>query len=155
MTEPQTPSPDEAREQLDLIAQSRRATALATRRPAWMDALQAVILGSAFGLFVAGHFVAGIIAFITAIAVVLVAQRRLRHRGELNDGRAIGYRLLRAAPMYAVVVTLGQIRPTDWPWYPTAAGFVIAALLYLWLRAEERYRIRRLSAGDYGRYDVI
>lgn len=154
MTEPRTPSPQEAHEQLALVAQSRRATARATQRPAWIDAVLAVTLGGAFGLVVAGHLIAAVVVVAPGIAVAIGAQWRLRHRGELADGRAFGSRVWKAMLMYGVASALAQFRPTDAPWYPPVAGLVIAAMTYAGMRWEERYRFRRLSAGDHGRYDL-
>ncbi len=52
---------------------------------------------------------------------------------------------------------MGQIEvPADWqPWSSLVMGLIAAVGGYTWLRWEDRYRIRRLAAGDYGRYDLL
>lgn len=154
----QNPGPDEARADLEQITESRRAAAEATRRPRWVDAGLSTIVGMTIGLGTAGHLAAGwVVLGAGAVAFTVVQQRRSRGRGRVSDQRALGARALRFALLYAVLFVLGQIRPPDtWqPWYSLGSAMLAAAGVFALLRWEERYQVRRLTAGDYGRYDLL
>ena len=57
----------------------------------------------------------------------------------------------------AVLFALVQFTPPEvWqPWYSLVVGLLAAVGSFAWLRWEDRYRIRRLTAGDYGPYDLL
>lgn len=154
----QLPSPDEARASLEQVAESRRAAAEAMRRPLWIDVGMAITVGASMALGPAGHPVIAIIVLAIGSLVFVVAERRrARGRGEVLDQRALGARAWRFAVVYALLFLLLQFAPpADWkPWYFIGVGVIAAAGGFAWLRWEDRYRARRLAAGDYGRYDLL
>ena len=62
----------------------------------------------------------------------------------------------RFAILYALLFVLLQFNVADWqPCYSIGLGAVAGAGAFAWLRWEDRYRARRLSAGDYHRYDLL
>jgi len=152
------PTQDEAQASLDQITESRQAAAIATRRPVWIDVALATTVGAALAFGTAGHLAVAAVVLLVGALVVTVAQRRqARGRGQLLDQRAIGARAARFALLYAVLFVLVQFTPPEvWqPWYSLGVGLLIAVGSFAWLRWEDRYRIRRLTAGDYGRYDLL
>ncbi len=152
------PTQDEAQASLDQIAESRRAAAIATRRPAWIDVALATTVGATIALGTAGHLaVAAVVLLVGALVVTVTQRRHARGRGQLFDQRAIGARALRFAMLYAVLFVLVQFTPPEaWqPWYSLGVGLLTAVGSFAWLRWEDRYRIRRLTAGDYGRHDLL
>ena len=152
------PTPEEARASLEQITASRTAAATATRRPAWIDLGMSTTAGATVALGTAGHWVAAIAVLVVGSLVFAVAlYRQARGRGQVLDQRAIGARTLRFALLYAVLFVLGQVEaPPDWqPWYSLGVGLIAAVGGYAWLRWEDRYRVRRLTAGDYDRYDLL
>ncbi|MBB1511465.1 hypothetical protein H5399_02405 [Tessaracoccus sp. MC1627] len=152
------PTPEEARASLEQIIASRTAAAQATRRPAWIDAGISTAAGATIALGTAGYWVAAIVVLVVgSLVFAVVLHRQARGRGQVLDQRAIGARTLRFALLYAVLFVLGQIEaPPNWqPWYSLGAGLIAAMAGYAWLRFEDRYRVRRLTAGDYDRYDLI
>lgn len=60
-------------------------------------------------------------------------------------------------PAVRVHFAMGQIdAPADWqPWPSLGKGLIAAVGGYVWLRWEDSHRVRRLAAGDYGRYDLL
>ena len=152
------PTQDEAQASLDQITESRHAAAIATRRPVWIDAALATTVGATLGLGTAGHLaVAAVVLVVGALLVTVTQRRHARGRGQLLDQRAIGARALRFALLYAVLFVLVQFTPSEaWqPWYSLGVGLLTAVGGFAWLRWEDRYRIRRLTAGDFGRYDLL
>lgn len=158
MDAPKYPTPEQARASLEQITASRTAAAQATRRPAWIDVGMSVTAGATFALGTAGYWVAAIVVLVVGSLVFAVAlHRQARGRGQVLDQRAIGARAVRFALLYAVLFVLGQVEaPAHWqPWYSLGVGLIAAVGGYAWLRWEDRYRVRRLAAGDYGRHDLL
>lgn len=152
------PTPDEARASLEQITASRTAAAEATQRPAWIDVGMSATAGATVTLGTAGYWAAAIVVLVVgSLVVALATHRQARGRGQVLDQRAIGARGLRFTLLYAVLFVMGQIEvPADWqPWSSLVMGLIAAVGGYTWLRWEDRYRIRRLAAGDYGRYDLL
>lgn len=150
-------TPDEAQASLEQISASRQAAAQATRRPVWIDLGMAITLGVALVLGPGGYPVAAIAVLVVGSLVFTLAQRRLtRSHGQVLDQRAIGARMLRFAILYGVLFVLLQFGASDWqPWYSITLGVTAAVGGFAWLRWEDRYRIKRLGAGDYHRYDLL
>ena len=132
------PTPEEAQASLEQITASRTAAAQATRRPAWIDLGMSATAGATVALGTAGHRVAAITVLVVGSLVFAVALH-LQARGRKQ------------------VLDLGQVEaPPDWqPWYSLGVGLIAAVGGYAWLRWEDRYRVRRLTAGDYDRYDLL
>ncbi len=158
MTDRGVPDQAEARASLDQVAQSRRSAVRATRRPLWLDAALAAVLGVVVALGLVRQVVAAVVVLVIGCAVVLVAQRRVgRRKGQVVDQRAMGARTWRFAALYAVLFLLTMVEPpASWqPWFAIGGGVVAAVGGFAWLRWEDRYQARRLTAGDYGRYDLL
>lgn len=157
MSQSQTPTPDEARASLDQIDATRRAAADATRRPVWIDVGLAVTVGLAFGLGAARQWLLALLILVAGSMLFTIAQRRrARGHGQILDQRAVWTRMLSFAVLYGVVFFAQLIGPADWqPWYSIGLGLLAAAGGFVWLRWEDHYRIKRLSAGDYDRYDLL
>lgn len=157
MDSPQRPTPEEARARLDEAADSRRALAEATRRGWWIDAAMAATVGLGVGLGLAGWVLAALAVLVVGALVVTLAQRRTaRSHGQILDERAIGARALRFGALYLVLFLLLQFGDAAWqPWYALGTGLAAALGSFAWLRWEDRYRTRRLAAGDFGRHDLV
>ena len=152
------PTPDEARASLEQITSSRKAAAEATRRPAWIDIGMSFAAGATIALGTAGYWVAAIVVLVVGSLAFATAMHRLaRGRGQVLDQRAIGARAVRFGLLYTVLFVLGQIdAPADWqPAYSLGLGLIATVGGFAWLRWEDSYRVRRLAAGDYGRYDLL
>lgn len=152
------PTPEEARAILEQITASRTAAAEATRRPAWIDVGMSATAGATIALGTAGYWVPAIVVLVVgSLGYALAMYRQSRGRGQVLDQRAIGARAVRFALLYAVLFVMGQVEaPADWqPWTSLGMGLIAAVGGYAWLRWEDRYRVRRLAAGDYGRYDLL
>jgi phosphatidylglycerophosphate synthase len=160
MTVPQPPSPDEARTSLDEIAEARRATAEATRRPAWVDAIYAAVSGIGVGIATSGQLilkVIGLAIILGGYAVITAVDKRGRRRhGRVLDSRSVRSQVLRFVIPFAALFMLISVPDTGWqPWYAIGAGLVITVAGFVYLRLDERYQVRRLAAGDYDRYNLI
>lgn len=154
MTDPGARAGDGLRQ----IARSRAVTAAATRRPVWIDAGMALVLGVTVALGLAGRTVAAVVVLVVGSVGVLWAQRVfVRRRGQVLDQRAIGARMWRFLLVYPLLVVLTMVEvPSGWqPWFALGAGLVVAVAGYAWLRWDDRYQADRLARGDYDRYDLV
>ncbi|MDO5500292.1 MAG: hypothetical protein Q4F67_11515 [Propionibacteriaceae bacterium] len=142
-------------EELDAVARARRSAALAGARPAWVDAIAALMMGAAATLALTRDVFAILAAVGLLIASVILTHRFTRRRGRLTDERAVNAQFLLAPVAFLAVFIVGQlIEPgTSW-WWLVVAGLAIAAAGYAYLRLDERYQTRRLAARDYGPYDL-
>ena len=148
----------EAGAALELIADSRRASAQATRRRWWTDLGLAVSVGAAVTLGLLGYWLPALVVWLGGAVGFAIVQRRLaRRRGQVVDQRALGSRAWRFALVYGVLFLLTQFQPpVAWlPWYAVGAGVVTAVAGFAWLRWEDRYQAGRLAAGDFDRYDLL
>lgn len=148
----------DARAALEQIAETRRASARATRRPWWTDLGLAVAISAAVTLALLEQWLPAILLWVVGAVGFTIIQRRLaRRRGQVVDQRTLGARAWRFALLYAGQVVLLQFRPPA-AWllgYAVAAGMVTLASGFWWLRWEDRYQARRLAAGDFDRYDLL
>lgn len=161
MSTPQQPSPDEARDSLEQIAEVRRAAVEATRRPAWFHAVFAAITGVGVGVGTLRQPFLQLVGFaiivIGGLLMAVMEHRKGRRRGRILDEQSIRSQPLRFFVPWLVVFGLILIRPdAGWqPWYAVGAGILVAAAGFVYLRWDERYQTRRLAAGDYDPYDLI
>ncbi|HHV21382.1 MAG TPA: hypothetical protein GXZ30_07585 [Propionibacterium sp.] len=141
---------------LEAADRARRDAVAASMRPAWVDAVGALMVGGAAALTYT-RSVPGIAAAAgLLIAFVVLGHRFTRRRGRLTDDRAVKARLPMFLGAYAVVFIAGQLvlgSETPW-WWLALAGIAIAAVGFAFLRFDERYQARRLAAGDHGPYDL-
>lgn len=155
------PTSEEARASLDEVVASRQAAVEVARRPVWLDVSYAVAAGIALGVATTGGWpaiAAGMGLLCAVIVVYAVMGRRLeRRRGQILDERAIGARAAKFFPMYFIVFAAAMFHPgEDWqPWYSIGVGTIVALAGVVYLRLEDRYQARRLTAGDYDRYDLM
>ncbi|MFT4296626.1 MAG: hypothetical protein QM582_14565 [Micropruina sp.] len=158
MTDNGIPDPAEARASLDQVAQSRRAAVRVTRRPFWLDAALALVVGIGVTLGFGGQVIAALVVLVAGCAGVLVAERKVvRRQGQVFDRRALGARMWRFAVLYVALALLRMVEvPAAWQlWFAIAGGLFGAVGILAWLRWEDRYQGRRLAAGDYDRYDLL
>lgn len=155
------PGPSEAQAHMDDIEHARSAAVTVARRPAAVDLFLACPVGLAAGFAVmrtAPAFVAAIVVLIVGSAGFWVAQRHwTRRRGRILDERAIGAHAIRYVPFYTVLFLVSQIpAPRDWqPWFSIIGGLAVTVLAFAYLRLDERYQVKRLAAGDFGRHDLV
>lgn len=158
MSTAREPDAAEASAALEQIADSRRASAQATRRLWWTDLGLAVTAGAAVTLALLGQWLPAVVVWLGgAVGFALVQRRLARRRGQVVDQRALGSRAWRFALVYGVLFVLTQFQPpVAWlPWYAVGAGVVTGVAGFAWLRWEDRYQAARLAAGDFDRYDLL
>ena len=154
------PSPSEAQSQMDDIERARSAAVTVARRPAAVDLCLACTVGLVVGLAVlrtAPAVIAAIVVLIVGSAGYWVAQRHwTRRRGRILDERTLSHAILHV-PFYAALFLIGQIpAPGDWqPWFSIVGGLAATMLAFGYIRLDERYQIKRLAAGDFGRHDLV
>jgi protein-S-isoprenylcysteine O-methyltransferase Ste14 len=121
----------------------------------------AVAAGIALGVATIGGWpaIAAGMGLLCAVSVVYaVLDRRIAcRRGKILDERALGAHAARFFPMYFIVFAAAMFHPgDDWqPWYSIGVGTIVALSGFVYLRLEDRYQARRLTAGDYDRYDLL
>lgn len=161
MAEPQPPSADEARASLNEVSDARRDAVEATRQPAWLHAIFAVMTGVGVGLATLREprfQIAGVAIIVVGCVVIAVVQHHVtRRRGRILDEQSIRSQPLRFFVPYLVVFGLVMVQPDpSWqPWFALAAGVLVAVAGFVYLRWDERYQARRLAAGDYDPYDLV
>lgn len=151
----------EAADHLSEAMAARAAIVDVTARPAWMDALPATAIGIACGLAARRspvELVAAVgVLTVTVVVAVVSGRRWVRRRGRILDERSLGAHVAYYAAFYLPLSILTIVRAPDdwWPWYSVAVGVLVACLGFAYLRLEERYQVRRLARGDYGRHDLV
>ncbi len=148
-----------ARAELSAVDSARRAAVDGTRRPTWLLAAFAVVLGTAFGFALLRTplgWVVGAVLFVVSIVGFLVVDSRLkRRRGRLLNLGGAG--VLRFFVVYGVMFVIGQIDvPHAWqPWFAIAAGMLLALLFYIYLRWDDADTARRLATGNFDAADLM
>lgn len=158
MTESQPPGREEAKASLNEADASRRAVVKATGRPVWVDLGIAVVAGAGFAMGLSGLWLAAFLVLGIGTAAILVVQRRfIRRRGRVLDERSVGARAWRFALGYLAFFLFTMFDPpAGWqPWFAIAAGGVVTAAGFAFLRWDARYQDRRLADGDYERHDLL
>ena len=151
----------EAADHLSEAMAARAAIVDVTARPAWMDALLATAMGIAGGLAArrspAELIDAAVVLTVTLVVAVVIGRRWIRRRGTILDERSLGAHAAYYAAFYLPLSIVAIVPAPDnwWPWYSVAVGVLIACLGFAYLRLEERYQVRRLARGDYGRHDLV
>ncbi|WP_232549872.1 hypothetical protein [Propioniciclava soli] len=154
MPEP-PPSRSQASEQLDLTEDARRAAVLASRRPAWQDALAAALIGIAWTGFFSWTVPGAVVAVVASVLCGVLALRSRRRTGRLTDDRGVlahgGFFTI----AYVTMVLVGQVLrdPGRSAWWYVAVFALVTPAVFAYLRLQEAYEVRRLTRGDYGPYD--
>lgn len=161
MAADQLPTPDEARASLDAAHDTRSAVLAATKRPLWLQAGLAAVIGVYFGLMNLGgptaKLAGGVVYLAGFLGFIMVRERLARRHGELVDNRFIGAAAVRVIPaLIALVFLVIREPPQDTqPWYSIGLGLVIAFAVFAYMRWADRYKARRLTADDYDRANLL
>ena len=155
------PDRDQAQESLAQVAVSRRAFALAIRRPVWFHLAVAALYGVLLGLsWAPGQMLVPGFGMVVVVVGLIVTQleRRLfpRRRQELRErtwnllvwlGYLCGFGVL-------AVVLFVEPPVSWWSWYPYARGVLAGGVFFAMLRWEDWLYARRVASGAYEPYDV-
>lgn len=143
------------RSEIEDLDRSRANAVRASARPAWVDAVMAVLLGVACAIALTRQplLIAG--ALVLLAVTWVLSWRFTRRKGRLTDDRAVTTHfaryLLLMLPVFVVPVVIAPDAPI---WVLVAAGAVVAVGVFAYLRLDERYQVKRLASGDYGPYDL-
>ncbi len=148
-----------ARLELSAVDSARQAAVDGTRRPSWLIAAFAIVLGLSFGFALlrtpAGWIVGSVVFVLGMVGFLVVDHRMRRRRGRLMNFS--GGNAARFLSMYAVMFVIGQLRPSDgWqPWFSIVAGAIVALMGYVYLRWDDVETARRLATGDFDAHDLM
>ncbi|HRA07300.1 MAG TPA: hypothetical protein PKV13_11880 [Propionicimonas sp.] len=143
-----------------ISASEARAQVLgALARPLWADAALSALVGAAYVLMLYRLWWA-LLASVVLVAIA-TALGMPRTRGsrvhQVADDRAVlaqsKWMILAFVPV-PVISLLRTDEPSPW-WLALAVGALAAAVTLISQRFIQRYQLRRLASGDYGRYDLL
>ena len=149
-------SQENARYQLDQIAQARSKTVEISMRPWWIDAVFGVITASAMMLIIRRLWIAATILGVAGVVVLFLLDRSTKRKGYIVDDRAVGVNAIFSVAVSLLMVSAIILIPKDASWQILLAlGLFQAFLIFVCARLREHYQVRRLTAKDYGKYDLI
>ena len=151
---------DGARAGLSTIAEARRAAVETARRSTWLNVALPLAIGLAFGstqFHTVLGWVAAAVFFAGFAALGIVEAMKVRRRGRIIDGRAMGWQFLWILGFVILLSLLGSVTlsPPAQQWFALVAGVLVAAYTYGFLRWDEASMAKRLAADDFDPYTLF